>query len=260
MSAWLKQHDQSKLRLILLLFMLALLIPSLVLIKQAYGQLKWEAFHQYQSMAKELSVRVNNSVNELIETEEARAFTDYSFTQLQGDPSANYIQRSPLSAFPVEQSRPGLVGYFQIDAEGQFTTPLLPVDAEASRAYGISLAQLNQRLVLQGRIQQILSENRLVPRKVAKQQGRSLQDNYLEDSYLQKKSLQDKSLQEKSLQEQQVLQQRLSAQLSQKQRQQSKQLIDADDAAILFYIAKSGAMASELFRGSFSSNRHCYRD
>jgi signal transduction histidine kinase len=230
---WLKQHDQSKLRLILLLFLLALLIPSLVLIKQAYGQLKWEAFHQYQSMAKELSVRVNNGFNELIEKEEARAFTDYSFTQVQGDPSANYIQRSPLSAFPVEPSIPGLVGYFQIDVQGQFTTPLLPIDAEESRAYGISLAQLNQRLILQERIQHILSENKLVPRKLAESK-----DAYLQGNSLQEKSLQEQGLQEKSLQEQQVLrrrlqEQRLRSQLLQKQRQQSKRLIDADDAAIV---------------------------
>lgn len=210
---WLKQHDQSKLRLILLLFLLALLIPSLVLIKQAYGQLKWEAFHQYQSMAKELSARINNSFNELIEMEEARAFTDYSFTQVQGDPSASYIQRSPLSAFPVEQSRPGLVGYFQIDAHGQFTTPLLPVDAEESRTYGISLAQLNQRLVLQARIQQILSENKLVPRNKAEQQG----------AYLQEQGLQEQRTQEQRLQKQ-----RLQEQLSQKRRQQDKRLTDAD--------------------------------
>lgn len=201
---WVKQHDQSKLRLLLFLFLLALLIPSLVLIKQAYGQLKWEAFHQYQSMAEELSLRINNHFNELIEKEEARAFTDYSFTQVQGDPSANYIQRSPLSAFPVEQNRLGLVGYFQIDAHGQFTTPLLPVDAKESRAYGISLAQLKQRLVLQERIQQILSENKLVPRKGAEQQV-----------------------------QQRLQEQRLRAELSKKQRQKDKRLQGTDDAAIM---------------------------
>jgi signal transduction histidine kinase len=228
MRAWLKQHDQSKLRLILLLFLLALLIPSLVLIKQAYGQLKWEAFHQYQSMAKELSVRVNSGFNELIEKEEARAFTDYSFTQVQGDPSANYIQRSPLSAFPVEQSIPGLVGYFQIDAQGQFTTPILPVDVEESRAYGISLAQLKQRLILQERIQHILSENKLVPRKLAESK-----DAYLLDNSLREKSVQEQSAQEQQAVRRRLQEQRLRSQLLQKQRQQSKRSIDADDATIV---------------------------
>ncbi len=173
-KGWLRQHDQAKLRLLLVLFLLALLIPSLILIKQAYSQLKWEAFHQYQSMAEELSLRINNSFNELIETEEARAFTDYSFIQVQGDPSANYIQRSPLSALPADQNRSGLVGYFQIDAKGHFTTPLLPSHAEESIGYGISRAELNQRQMLQERIQQILSQNELVPKKVVEPLDKAL--------------------------------------------------------------------------------------
>lgn len=178
-KGWFRQHDQSKLRLILFLFLLALLIPSLILINQAYSQLKWESYHQYQSMAEELALRINNSFNELIEKEEARAFTDYSFIQVQGDPSASYIQRSPLSALPAEQNSPGLVGYFQIDAKGQFSTPLLPINAEESIAYGISRAELNQRLTLQERIQQILSQNKLAPKTVAKSQ---LLDKPLKDA------------------------------------------------------------------------------
>ena len=36
------------------------------------------------------------------------------------------MQRSPLSAFPVESAVPGVIGYFQVDAAGTLTTPLLP--------------------------------------------------------------------------------------------------------------------------------------
>ena len=32
----------------LLLFFLALAVPTAVLVRQAYSQLKWEAFHQHQ--------------------------------------------------------------------------------------------------------------------------------------------------------------------------------------------------------------------
>jgi signal transduction histidine kinase len=163
-----KDSDKQRLRLVLLLFLLALGIPTLVLIKQAYSQLKWEAFHQHRLLAEELAVRIDRRLNELITTEEARAFTDYTFLVVAGDPAANFLQRSPLSAHPPVTVIPGMVGYFQIDADEVFSTPLLPPsDAEAS-AYGIDTQQLKERKALQAQIRQILSENRLVQRKKSK--------------------------------------------------------------------------------------------
>ena len=47
-----------RLSLLLTLFFLALAIPTSVLVYQAYGQLKWEAFYQHQRLARELTLRV----------------------------------------------------------------------------------------------------------------------------------------------------------------------------------------------------------
>ena len=55
----------------LLVFFLALAIPTAVLIRQAYSELKWEAFHQHRVLAEELSVRINGRFSELISDEEA---------------------------------------------------------------------------------------------------------------------------------------------------------------------------------------------
>jgi two-component system, OmpR family, phosphate regulon sensor histidine kinase PhoR len=163
-----KNSDKQRLRLVLLLFLLALGIPTLILIKQAYSQLKWEAFHQHRLLAEELAVRIDRRLNELITAEEARTFADYTFLIVAGDPAANFLQRSPLSDYPPAAAIPGMVGYFQIDADEVFSTPLLPSsDAQAS-AYGIDTQQLRQRKALQGQIRQILSENRLVQRKKTK--------------------------------------------------------------------------------------------
>jgi hypothetical protein len=38
---------QGRLTLLLLLFFLALALPTSILVYQAYGQLKWEAFYQH---------------------------------------------------------------------------------------------------------------------------------------------------------------------------------------------------------------------
>ncbi|MGB5538954.1 MAG: HAMP domain-containing sensor histidine kinase [Gammaproteobacteria bacterium] len=154
--------DRKRLRLWLTVFFLALAIPAGILVYQAYSQLKWEAFHQYRVLAEELAARIDDRIIELINTEESRSFADYAFLNVAGDPAANFLQRSALSAWPPVSSIPGLVGYFQVDTRGEFTTPLVPPSGTVMSSYGISAGELQQRLVLQRQIEQLLSRNRLV--------------------------------------------------------------------------------------------------
>ena len=100
--------------------------------------MKWAAFHQYQVDATELTQRIDTRLNELIRTADARSFADYTFLVVSGDPSANFVQRSPLSAYPVEADVPGALGYFQVDTDGDFSTPLLPPDDAEAISLGIS--------------------------------------------------------------------------------------------------------------------------
>jgi len=154
--------DRNRLRLWLAVFFLALAVPTGILVYQAYSQLKWEAFHQYRVLAEELAARIDARIVQLIDTEEARSFADYAFLNVAGDPAASFLQRSPLSAWPHVSPIPGLVGYFQVDARGAFTTPLVPPAGTVASAYGITAEELEQRLALQRKIGQILSRNRLV--------------------------------------------------------------------------------------------------
>jgi signal transduction histidine kinase len=158
----LNRLNRSRLRRWLLGLFFALALPSGVLVYQAYDQLKWEAFHRHQVLAEELSTRIDKRYAELIEAEERRAFVDYNFLVVAGDPKSNYIQRSPLSSFPVQSSIPGLIGYFQVDAQGLFRTPLLPDSERVAAEYGIRAGELAQRQALADRVYAILSENRLV--------------------------------------------------------------------------------------------------
>ena len=57
--AFIKGYDKGRLRLLLAVFFLALAIPTALLIRQAYSQLKWEAFHQYRGLAEELTNRID---------------------------------------------------------------------------------------------------------------------------------------------------------------------------------------------------------
>ncbi|MCK4864745.1 MAG: HAMP domain-containing histidine kinase [Gammaproteobacteria bacterium] len=170
--------DKKRLRFVLILFFLALAIPTAILILKAYSQLKWEAFHHYRSQAEELSTRINLRYRELIEIESARAFTDYSFLNVAKNNSEQFLQRSPLSAYPVNSKFPGIVGYFQIDNHGQFTTPLLPpvtaIQLSQNKNYGLSAIEKTERKNLQNIIYQILNKNKLVNKstiQVAKQKN-----------------------------------------------------------------------------------------
>lgn len=162
MSMTLNTWTETRLRWLIAGFFLALLVPTAILINQAYSQLKWEAFHRHRVMAEELTSRINRQLLELISNEEKRSFTDYSFLNVVGDPAANLVQRSPLAAYPAKSSFEGTIGYFQIDSLGVLTTPLLPSKGGQASIYGISNAEWKGRKTLQKNIYDILSQNKLI--------------------------------------------------------------------------------------------------
>jgi signal transduction histidine kinase len=146
----------------LILFFLALAIPTAILIQQAYSQLKWESFHQHHLMAKEIASRIDDQFSQLIDVEQQRSFSDYSFLTLAGDPAANFLQRSPLSNYPLESAIAGVIGYFQVDSAGNLVTPLLPEQLNKVGRYGVTEAELNDRVALQSQLHEVLSQNSLV--------------------------------------------------------------------------------------------------
>ena len=149
-----------RLTLMLVLFFLALALPTSILVYQAYGQLKWEAFYQHQRLARELTLRIDGGFRDMIEREENRPISDYEFLNVSGSEGSAFLQRSPLSQFPLEVEVPGLLGYFQVDASGALRTPIVP-ETNAS-SYGISSSELQQRRQQEGRIRGVLDQNRLV--------------------------------------------------------------------------------------------------
>jgi signal transduction histidine kinase len=157
-----KGFDKGRLRNLLLFFFLALAIPTAVLIGQAYSQLKWEAFHQYRGLAEELTGRIDARLINLISTADSRAYTDYSFLVVAGDPDLNFVQRSALSGYPVADDLPGVIGYFQVDSDGDFSTPVLPPAESDPLKLGIGLEEYSDRLSLARELRTVLADNRLV--------------------------------------------------------------------------------------------------
>ena len=161
-KALIKGYDKRRLRNLLAVFFLALVIPTGVLIWHAYGQLKWEAFHQYRGLAEELTSRIDGRLVEMMHSADTRSFADYTFLVVTGDPSANFLQHSPLSAYPVSGDPPGLLGYFQVDTRGAFSSPLLPPDGSDPEKFGIGEEEYKNRLLLTREIHATLADNRLV--------------------------------------------------------------------------------------------------
>jgi signal transduction histidine kinase len=154
--------SRKQLAIWLVVFFLVLALLAGTLIQYSYSQLKWETFHQYRLLSEELVKRIDDRFSRMIMDEESRSFADYTFLNVAGDPSAGFVQRSPLASFPVDAAIPGMIGYFQVDTEGVYSTPILPEDAGAEFSYGITGAELQQRRGLADRIRQILSQNQLV--------------------------------------------------------------------------------------------------
>lgn len=165
-STLLKGFDRGRLKTLLAVFFLALAVPTGLLIWQAYGQLKWEAFHQYRGQAEELTGRINVSLARLVDSAEARSFAEYSFLVVSGDPSANFLQPSALSAYPVSGEPPGVIGHFQVDSDGRFSTPLLPSGAAEAALYGIGPDEYRRRQEVANQVRTILGDNRLVQSRV----------------------------------------------------------------------------------------------
>jgi signal transduction histidine kinase len=137
-------------------------VPSAVLVAQAFSQLKWEALRTTQLAAEELAARIDAQLKTQVAGEDARSFGDYSFLVVEGDAAANFVQRSPLSAFPPAGAMPGVLGYFQVDAAGRFTSPLLPAPGVAPASYGIGADEQAARAARVEELRAVLARNRLV--------------------------------------------------------------------------------------------------
>lgn len=156
-------YSAARLRLFLALLLVALALPSAVLVWQTQQQLRFESLHQYRTLAEELATRIDGELQRVLRAEEARTESDYQFLVVAGDPSTSkMVQRSPLAEFPDQTAFPGLIGHFQVDADGTFSTPLLPESVIDNAGFGLDQAELDRRVALRQRLLEVLSRNQLV--------------------------------------------------------------------------------------------------
>jgi len=162
----LQRLSPARLRWLLGLLFLALAAPSAVLLLQTRAQLQWESLYRHRELAEQAVARVDAQLQRWIEAEEARGYADYGFLSVAGDPTrSQLLQRSPLAAFPPQADSPGLLGWFQVDAAGQFTSPLLPPPGDEPERWGLGADELAQRQARHEQLFEVLGRNQLVERR-----------------------------------------------------------------------------------------------
>ena len=153
-----RDYDPARLRRVLAIFFVALAVPTGVLVWQAYNRLEFETFFQYRSQAEALTAQIDSQLKAGVNRLDSLAMNDFEFVSTAG----NVYQRSPLSNLPPRDDLPGVVGYFQIDNAGSFTTPLLPPPNISPTEVGLGADDLLQRRSIENRIRSILAQNALV--------------------------------------------------------------------------------------------------
>lgn len=119
---------RTKLRIILVSFALALFGSLALLTSYMFDELQADVRDRSIAQARELLNQINSRLRDILKVEEARPVDDYSFLR-QAQNSllpVEAIAFSPLAVLPPKAEIPGLIGYFQIGADGVISSPLLP--------------------------------------------------------------------------------------------------------------------------------------
>jgi len=116
-----------RLRLQFVLFFILLASSLGVFAWNSYKQLGREERELWKSQSERVYNQMQAAISDFLTAEDGRRWSDYRFygTLKPGMYPKQPVGISPLSKPPVDDTR-GLIGYFQIDPEGQFSTPYLP--------------------------------------------------------------------------------------------------------------------------------------
>ncbi|MEQ8230422.1 MAG: HAMP domain-containing sensor histidine kinase [Gammaproteobacteria bacterium] len=146
---------EQRLRRALIAFFLALAVPAALLAWHAWGQVRWQVLHQYRTLAEELAGRIDAALGAAVAREDARSFADYGFLVVDAAAGGG-LALSPLARVEAA-TLPGLVGHFQVDSAGRYSSPLLPPSGTLARDFGIDAGELARRRALDARLRAILA-------------------------------------------------------------------------------------------------------
>lgn len=125
-----ERPEQAKKRLRNLIGSMYTVVMLLIgaLLYNAQLEIQDEMFFRYRTEAESIVARVEEHLGELLAPEERRAFDEYSFYSVSSNTlfDNSSFRLSPLAEIPPKSNFPALVGYFQINPDGTFQSPVLP--------------------------------------------------------------------------------------------------------------------------------------
>ncbi len=149
-----------RLRLYFALFFILLAVPIVILLSYTYSNLEQESFFLYRRTAESLMATVYQRLQENLQVEEQRPYTHYRYIHVadRAVPQQEGLNLSPLADFPVQSPIPGILGYFQIDPDGSFHSPLLPDEDP-----GIAVPQRGEREEMRNTLATLLEGSSFAP-------------------------------------------------------------------------------------------------
>lgn len=167
------REARSRLRLALTLFSLALLILLTLLLIRVYSDLEGETLNQYRIAAEEIADRIDQRVIAFLEPEENRPFGEYSFLNVSEgifqDPESQTVTSkglvlSPICGLPRNSKTPGLQGYFQINPDNSYHSPILPSSGLESLSESLKFfppEEFEERQAVWRNVHQTLKKNEI---------------------------------------------------------------------------------------------------
>lgn len=116
----------SRLRLLFAAIALVLLIPVALIVRQTTRSMAFERAKEHEAVASRAFDEMQRALDDLLLAEEARPPGEYKRYYVPGANAA--LTRSPLADLPYP---PYILGYFELDQEREFQTPLI-VSANAT--------------------------------------------------------------------------------------------------------------------------------
>ena len=165
----------TRLKRLLGLLFLGLAIPAGLLIRQGFVQIEIAEFRRQQLIAEDLVRGIDARLSAAIRIENARPATDFDYAVTPADGAANVLQLSPLSSLAAAGAFPGTIGYFQVDADGQLSTPLLPTTEREALPDAERVAKTS----VENELADVLEANRLVEFRASPAPGREAEQDRL---------------------------------------------------------------------------------
>ncbi|NQZ21870.1 MAG: HAMP domain-containing histidine kinase [Colwellia sp.] len=171
------QQRINRLRCFTIIFLVLLLVPISVVFYQGFNQFEKDLLIEYKRQTEIVTYQINKRIFKRAILENALSPQAFDYYQYLYNPINKQVTRvkSPLSKPEYNERITGIIGYFQIDENGQFNSPIWPyiinssedlksmdADLESVKRRGISfkLYQITTRSnELKRLIEQKLPEN-----------------------------------------------------------------------------------------------------